>query len=190
MRMQLILLTMLLPLTPYIISILYGNSLTRFLALAFMALTLIVGALGVLRGNPLIGPLISIVFTSLVSILSYGYLVYTIHTYVLYMNRLGLTALGYSIALVELAVVSSMMLRMYDRMYSELINKGYDGDEVRDELGKYVKNVLALSIIAVVISIVVYELFSLASISIIDPVTALVIFLIIYISLLRYLTSQ
>jgi len=113
---------------------------------------------------------------SLILALSSGYLVYVTHVYVLYVNPMGLTTLGYSIGFVELAVVVSMMLRMYNRLYSELVSKGYSEEEVKGELSEYVKHMLMMSSVAFVASILVYLAFSLTTVSLLDPITALVIF--------------
>ncbi|ABW01745.1 hypothetical protein [Caldivirga maquilingensis] len=186
MRIQLSLISIILPLIPYVVVFLYGDSTAKVISLVFMGLSVVIGVLGVIRGNPLAESLVSVVFISLVSILSSGYLVYSTHTYLLYINPIGLTILGYSIGFVELAIVSSMMLRMYNRLYGELTGKGYTEDEVKSELSEFTKNVITVSAIVLVISIIIYLLISSVTVSIIDPVTALVVFLIIYIILLRY----
>jgi len=105
MRAQLGLLSIALPLIPYIVVFMYGDPAARVTSLAFMGLSLITGVLGMFRGNPLIEPLITVIFISLILALSSGYLVYVTHVYVLYVNPMGLTTLGYSIGFVELAVV-------------------------------------------------------------------------------------
>ncbi|WP_291765850.1 hypothetical protein [Caldivirga sp. UBA161] len=186
MRTQLILISIILPLIPYVIVLLYGDSVAKVISLAFMGLSVVIGVLGAIRGSPLAESLVAVIFISLVSILSSGYLVYSTHTYLLYISPIGLTMLGYSIGFVELAIVSSMMLRMYNRLYSELTGKGYNEDEVRGELSEFTKNVMGVSAIVLAFSIIIYLLISSVSVSIIDPVTALVIFLIIYVVLLRY----
>jgi len=186
MRAQLGLLSIALPLIPYIVVFMYGDPAARVTSLAFMGLSLITGVLGMLRGNPLIEPLITVVFMSLILALSSGYLVYVTHVYVLYVNPMGLTTLGYSIGFVELAVVASMMLRMYNRLYSELVSKGYSEEEVKGELSEYVKHMLMISSAAFVASVLVYLAFSLTAVSFLDPITALVIFLVVYVVLIRY----
>ena len=186
MRTQLSLISIILPLIPYVIVFLYGDSAAKVISLAFMGLSVVIGVLGAIRSSPLAESLVAVIFISLVSILSSGYLVYSTHTYLLYISPIGLTILGYSIGFVELAIVSSMMLRMYNRLYSELTGKGYNEDEVKDELSEFTKNVMGVSAIVLVFSIIIYLLISSVSVSIIDPVTALVIFLIIYVVLLRY----
>lgn len=186
MRAQLTLASIILPLIPYVIVLLYGDSTARVISLTFMGLSVVIGVLGAMRSNPLAESLVAVVFISLVSILSSGYLVYSIHTYLLYINSIGLTILGYSIVFVELAIVSSMMLRMYNRLYSELISRGYNEDEVKGELSEFTKHVMGISAIVLVISVLIYLLINAVAVSIIDPVTALVIFLIVYVILLRY----
>ena len=186
MKAQLSLISIILPLIPYVIVFLYGDSVAKVISLAFMGLSVVIGVLGAIRSSPLAESLIAVVFISLVSILSSGYLVYSTLMYLLYINPIGLTMLGYSIGFVELAIVSSMMLRMYNRLHSELISKGYNEDEVRGELSEFTKNVIGFSAVVLVISIIIYLLISSVAVSIIDPVTALVIFLIIYVVLLRY----
>ena len=186
MRTQLSLMSIILPLIPYLIVFLYGDSVARVISLIFMGLSLVIGVVGVMRGNTLAESLIAVIFISLASVLSSGYLVYSTSTYILYINPIGLTMLGYSIGLVELAIVASMMLRMYNRMYGELTGKGYSEDEVKSELSEFTKNVMGMSLIVLAISILVYLLVSSVAVTVIDPVTALVIFLIIYVVLLRY----
>jgi hypothetical protein len=178
--------SIILPLIPYLIVFLYGDSVARVISLIFMGLSLVIGVVGAMRGNPLAESLIAVIFISLASVLSSGYLFYSTRTYILYINPIGLTMLGYSIGLVELAIVASMMLRMYNRMYGELTGKGYSEDEVKSELSEFTKNVMGVSLIVLVISILVYLLVSSVAVTVIDPVTALVIFLIIYVVLLRY----
>lgn len=176
--------------TPFIASALYGDEVTFLISLAFASLVVVIGAIGIVRGNTLPSSLISMVLLLLTLALSHGYIVYTAHTYILYIAEPGLTIVGYCIVLVELSVLWSMMYRAYLRMRNELVNKGYGELEVSVELGGYVSEGVKVSLVAAAASLLAYLAVSVASVPIVDPITAIVVFTIVYLAIMSYVSGR
>ncbi|MCY0859680.1 MAG: hypothetical protein OWQ54_04545 [Sulfolobaceae archaeon] len=175
----------LLPLIPFIILTIQGDT-----TLGLIGLITIVAfeGIGVLKDSFHYASWASIVIAAIISITSQGYIPYLIH--IALVRNQDVALFDGSIIAPEYAMVLSYLYRSYSRYNKELNVKGFDKEEVNRELNSLSISLLLILTSALLVSILVYYIILISTISIIDPFTALVISAIVFILIARYITNK
>ncbi len=185
MRPLLIPIAVLLPLIPFIILITQGDTTLGLIGLIIVAAF---EGIGVLKDSFHYASWASIVITAIISIASQGYIPYLTHITLARIQDVAL--FDGSIIAPEYSMVLSYLYSSYNRYNKELNVKGFDKEEVNRELNSLSISLLLILTSAFLVSVLVYYIISISTISIIDPFTALVVSAIVFILIARYITNK
>ena len=184
MRRVLAVLSLVLPVTPF--TLLIPNDAS--IALILIAAILSIGVIGLLMNNLSAESWTALAVALIMSVTSQGYIPYILH--VALIPPQSLTMFNGSIVIVEYSLVLSQLYGNYVRYAREFGSRGYDEDEVNNALNGLTKWLLVFLTISLSVSLIIYYVITMASIPLIDPFTALVIFAVTYMVISRYLITR
>lgn len=179
------------PLIPPLLIIYYSQyPITQYLGITLLAIAIILGINGLLHGRIFTESLFSFTATLLVAILDEGYIPLLIHTQVFPINSVGMTSLNISTALTEYSLVLARLNDLLHRYEREFTAKGYDRDTTNKALTNLEKWASILTTTALLTSLAIYTVIKYTTTTIIDPFTALLIFTIAYLAIMRHLYNK
>ena len=184
MRQVLAVLSLVLPVIPFILLIPNNTSI----ALILIAVILSIGVIGLLMNNLSAESWIALTIALIISVASQGYVPYILHMVLI--SPQGLTVFDGSIIIVEYSLVLSQLYSNYVRYTREFGSRGYDEDEVNNALNNLTKWLLVFLTISLLASLIIYYVITIMSIPLVDPFTALVVFAVTYIAISRYLLTK
>ncbi len=185
MRTILITLSVILPMVPFIIILLMGYAT---LGLVMIAIIGAVGAISILRNNLHYASWFSLILTSFISISSQGYVPFIFHIALIRVTNIPL--FNGSIIAPEYSLVLAYMNKLYSRYAKEFDVKGFDKKETESELSALSRSIISIITLAFILSVIVYVGISKASILVLNPFIALIIFAIIFIIISRYVIER
>jgi len=174
-----------LPIVPFLILVMLGYQSLGFLIITVL---IVVGLVGVAVNSPHYESWLSLITSLIISVASQGYLPYVMHITLIALQNPGL--FNASVLAPEYSLTLSYLYRSYNKYAREFRTKGFDNVEVNRELNMMIKHTLAILTTALLITAVLYYLIIEASIPIIDPFTALVIFTVAYLIIFRYVMAR
>lgn len=179
------------PLIPSALIIYFSIYLTtQYLGIILLMITIALGIYGLLRGNMVPESLFVFIAILIVTILDEGYIPFLMHTELFPISSNGLPIINISIAFVEYSLVLAQLSDFVYKYKREFEAKGYDKNVINKALSALASWTLALTTIALLVSLMLYLVFMTRSIYLIDPFTALLIFTIAYLVIMRYLYSK
>ncbi|MFB6470195.1 MAG: hypothetical protein TU36_003020 [Vulcanisaeta sp. AZ3] len=185
MRPFLLVISITLPIVPFIILLGMGDAL---LGLFLIAVLLIVGLLGILTNNLHYESWLSLILTSIISLVSQGYIPYVFHIALAQITNKALY--NGSIVLPEYSLIISYFYKSYMKYTREFGKKGFDEVEYNKELNALITWTTALITAALVVSLALYYLITKITYTVLDPFTALLLLAITYIIIHRYIMSK
>ncbi|WP_069807238.1 hypothetical protein [Vulcanisaeta thermophila] len=183
-------LALVLPLIPFALLIYYGYSITQYVALAFMAIALGLGINGLFRGGMVRESLFAFVSLFIIIILGEGYIPFLIHMDLMPINPQGIPAVNYSLVVLEFSIIMAQLSELNSRYWRMLRERNYDERVVSEALWKLNTWVVGLSSLALAVALGLYFLITSKPMGVMDPFTALLIFAVAYLIIVRYIYSR
>lgn len=181
---------LIIPLIPPILIIYSSNNLiTQYLGIAILIITIALGINGLIRGKIITESLFSFISMLIITILDEGYIPILTHIY-LFPIQNNIPLINTSVVLTEYSIIIAQLSDFLRKYEKELITKGYEKDVVNEVMAKFATWTIALSTIAMLISVGIYLVLTIKLLYIIDPFTALLIFTVAYLIIVRYLYNK